>query len=53
MIANGATFSRDKEGIIPRMVKSLFAERKRNKNEQLNLERELERIKQELHSRGL
>lgn len=53
MIANGATFTREFEGIIPRMVKTLFAERKRNKNEQLAIESKIESNKKSLSKEEL
>lgn len=45
MMANGARFTRDKKGIFPILVETLFKDRKWNKNEQLRLEAEIEKLK--------
>lgn len=51
--ANGACFRKDQLGVIPAIIKGLYAERKQVKNEMLVFEEELERVKDELKKRGL
>ena len=52
MAANGTLFRKDKQGIIPRLVESVYNERVSIKDEMLELERELENIEKELARRN-
>ena len=45
MLANGATFKRDKQGILPELVNGMFASRKEFKNHMLKATGELEELK--------
>jgi len=46
MLANGATFKRDSQGILPELVAGMFASRKAFKNHMLKATGELEEMKQ-------
>lgn len=53
MTANGATFTREVRGVMPRLTETMFAERKKQKNLMLDTKRELEQIKAEMDKRGI
>lgn len=53
MTANGATFSREKKGIMPQIVQELFDNRREVKRNMLKTSREIENIKAELLKRGV
>lgn len=50
---NGAVFTRESVGIIPRLVKEIYAERKAQKKEMLKWKQEAETIREELNRRGI
>lgn len=51
LAANGHCFSRDREGFLTRIIKRIYSERKEYKSKQLDLEIELERVKEEIKKR--
>jgi DNA polymerase elongation subunit (family B) len=53
MTANGATFTRDFKGVMPRLVEKMFSGRKKYKNMMLETRKDLESIKAELSKRGI
>jgi DNA polymerase elongation subunit (family B) len=53
MTANGATFTRKFKGVMPRLVETMFNDRKKYKNMMLDVKREIEAIKVEMDKRGL
>ena len=53
MLANGATFKRDSQGILPELVAGMFSSRKAFKKQSLETLKELESIKDEMKKRGL
>lgn len=48
MLANGATFKRDSQGILPELVAGMFASRKAFKNEANKIAKELEEVENEI-----
>jgi DNA polymerase elongation subunit (family B) len=53
MTANGATFTREFRGVMPRLTETMFSNRKKYKNKMLETRREIEAIKIEMNKRGL
>lgn len=53
MLANGATFKRDSQGILPELVAGMFSSRKEFKKQSLETLKELESIKDEMKKRSL
>lgn len=53
MAANGSTYDRSKNGIMPEITANMFAGRKAYKNLMLDKKREAEAVKKELASRGV
>lgn len=53
MLANGATFKRDGQGILPELVAVMFSSRKAFKKHANQVAKEIEEIKEELQKRGL
>jgi DNA polymerase elongation subunit (family B) len=53
MTANGATFTRDFKGVMPRLVEKMFSGRKKYKNMMLETRKEIESIKAEMIKRGI
>lgn len=53
MLANGATFKRDSQGILPELVSGMFSSRKEFKKHANQVAKEIEEIKEELQKRGL
>lgn len=51
--ANGQFFKRDKQGVLPKLVKEIFTERKTTKSRVLELKKQIQEIDKELKSRGL
>lgn len=51
--ANGATFTREFRGVMPRLIETMFSSRKMYKTMMLDTRRELEAIKAEMTKRGL
>lgn len=51
--ANGAMFSRDKQGFVGELVEYFLDYRKKAKNEMIKKEKELEEVKKEILRRGL
>lgn len=50
---NGHCFDNDKLGFLPDILMRMYEDRKMYKNKMLNAKKELERVKEELHRRGL
>lgn len=48
MLANGATFKRDSQGILPELVSSMFASRKEFKKQAIQVAKEIEKIENEI-----
>jgi DNA polymerase elongation subunit (family B) len=53
MTANGATFTREFKGVMPRLTEAMFSNRKKYKNMMLETRREIEAIKAEMDKRGM
>lgn len=53
MAANGHCFSNDRVGFLPDILMRMYEDRKLYKNKMLDAQKELERVKEELHQRGL
>lgn len=53
MAANGHHFLRDSQGFLPRILESMYEDRKKYKKDMLKYKGELEKIKQELRNRGV
>lgn len=51
MASNGHCFKREPEGFLPKMVRVLYEERVEYKNKMLESEKELQRVKEEIHRR--
>lgn len=47
ILANGATFSREQQGVIPKLVTDFFSKRKFHKGNQLKIESEIEELKKQ------
>lgn len=48
MVANGTTFRRDKQGIMPELIRSMFAKRKMYKGKMFSASKEIETLKDEI-----
>jgi DNA polymerase elongation subunit (family B) len=53
LAANGHCFSNDKIGFLPDVLMRMYEDRKLYKNKMLAAQKELERVKEEMHRRGL
>ena len=53
MLANGSTYLREKQGIFPQLVTSMFKDRKKFKGISNQASKDLEKIRQEMKRRGL
>lgn len=53
LAANGHCFSNDKIGFLPDILMRMYEDRKLYKKKMLDSQKELERVKEELHRRGL
>lgn len=53
MAANGHYFLRDSQGFLPKILERMYEDRKSFKKDMLKYKNELERVKQELRSRGI
>lgn len=53
LAANGHCFSNDRIGFLPDILMRMYKDRKLYKNKMLDAKKELERVKEELHRRGL
>jgi DNA polymerase elongation subunit (family B) len=53
LAANGCCFSNDKIGFLPDILMRMYEDRKTYKKKMLESQKELERVKEELHRRGL
>ena len=53
LAANGHCFSNDRIGFLPDILMRMYEDRKLYKNKMLDAQKELERVKEELHRRGL
>lgn len=51
--ATGVCFKRDKQGIVPKLCESLYAQRKQVKRRALGMKNEHEKIINELRHRGI
>ena len=51
--ANGQCFSNEKIGFLPDILMRMYEDRKMYKNKMIAAKKELERVKEELHKRGL
>lgn len=51
--ANGSLYTKDKRGLCPSLMENLYSIRKNDKNTMIEWQKEHERVKQELHRRGL
>ena len=51
--ATGVCFKRDKQGIVPKLCESLYAQRKQIKRRYLGMKNEHEKIVEELRHRGI
>ena len=53
LAANGHCFSNEKIGFLPDILMRMYEDRKTYKKKMLDAQRELERVKEEMHRRGL
>lgn len=53
LAANGHCFMNDRTGFLPDILMRMYEDRKSYKNKMLSAQKELERVKEELHRRGL
>lgn len=53
LAANGHCFSNDRIGFLPDILMRMYEDRKMYKKKMLDAQKELERVKEELHRRGL
>jgi DNA polymerase elongation subunit (family B) len=53
LAANGHCFSNDKIGFLPDILMRMYEDRKLYKNKMLDAQKELERVKEEMHRRGI
>jgi DNA polymerase elongation subunit (family B) len=53
LAANGHCFTNDKIGFLPDVLMRMYEDRKMYKNKMLESQKELERVKEELHRRGI
>lgn len=51
--ATGVCFSREKQGVIPNLCETLYADRKQTKKRMLSMKNEHEKIVEELRHRGV
>lgn len=51
--ANGHCFSKDKQGFLPEILMRMYEDRKAYKNKMIEAQKQLEKVKEELHRRGL
>lgn len=53
LAANGHCFMNDRTGFLPDILMRMYEDRKSYKNKMLDAQKELERVKEELHRRGI
>ena len=53
MAATGVCFSREKQGVIPKLCEQFYADRKQTKRKFLSIKNEHEKIVEELRRRGI